>query len=75
MPGTIPLMPLPPQDPELNPVRNVRAYLRASRPAISVCETCEDIVARCCNAWTFFVSDLANLRPIAARDSAKAVNV
>ncbi|MCA3488711.1 MAG: hypothetical protein IOC98_13515 [Rhodobacter sp.] len=75
MPGTIPRMPLPPQDPELNPVGNVRASLRASRPAISVCETCQDIVARCCNAWNVFASGIATLRPMTARDSARAVNV
>jgi len=75
MPGTIPRMPLPPQDPELNPVGNVLAHLCASHPAISVCETCQDIVARYCNAWNVFASDLATLRPMTARDSARAVNV
>ncbi len=59
----------------MNPVGNAWAYLCASRPAISLCETCADIVARCCDAWTFFVSDITTLRPIAARDSTKAVNV
>ncbi|MCE2739573.1 MAG: hypothetical protein LW703_14715 [Rhodobacter sp.] len=59
----------------MNPVGNIRAYLCASRPAISVFETYEQIVTRCCEAWNVFASDITTLRPIAARDSAKAVNV
>ena len=59
--------------PEINPVGNVRACLRANRRAIFVCETCGDVVARCCDARTFFANDIATLRSITAREYAKAV--
>ncbi|MCA3443093.1 MAG: hypothetical protein INF52_06910 [Rhodobacter sp.] len=75
VPDTIPLMPLAPHAPRINPVGNVRACLRASRRAICVSETCGDIVARCCNAWNFFAKDITSLRSIPARDDAKAVKV
>ena len=59
--------------PELNPVENVWAYLRANRLAISVFETYEDIVARCCDAWNFFANDIAAVRSITTREYAKPV--
>lgn len=73
IPDNITLLPLPPYAPELNPVENVRACLRANRLAISVFETCEDIVAQCCDAWNFFANDIATVRSITSRDYAKAV--
>ena len=75
VPDTIPLMPIPPCAPEIDPVGNLRACLRASRRAISLSETCGDIVARCCDAWNFFANDIATLRSITGRDYAKAVRV
>ena len=56
--------------PELNPVETVRACRRA----ISVFETCEEIVAGCCDAWNVLASDLATVRSIATGEYAKAVN-
>ncbi len=53
----------PPCAPERNPVENVWAYLRANRLANAVFETCEEIVARCCDAWNFFANDSGH-RPI-----------
>ena len=73
VPDNITLMPLPPYAPELNPVENVWAYLRANRLAISVFETYENIVARCCDAWNFFANDIATVRSITTREYAKAV--
>ena len=61
VPDNITLLPLPPCALQLNPIENVRACLRANRLAISVFETCEDIVARCCQAWTFFAEDAATV--------------
>jgi transposase len=66
VPDNITLLPLPPYAPELNPVENVRACL-------SVFETCEDIVARCCDAWNFFANDIATVRSITTREYAKTV--
>jgi len=73
VPDDITLLPLPPYAPELNPIENVRAYLRANRLAISVFETCDDIVARCCDAWNVFANDIATVRSITTREYAKPV--
>ncbi len=73
MPNSITLLPLPPYTPELNPIENVWAYLRANRLAISVFENYDDIVARCCEAWNFFANDIETARSVTARDYAKAV--
>ncbi|WP_313351870.1 hypothetical protein [Paracoccus sp. (in: a-proteobacteria)] len=74
MNATRSILTLPPYAPELNPVENIRACLRANRLAISVFDTCEDIIDRCCDAWNFFANDLARVRSIATREYAKMVN-
>ena len=73
VPENITLLLLPPYAPELNPVENVWAYLRANRLAISVLNTYQEIVTQCCDAWNFFANDTATVRSIASRDYAKAV--
>ena len=73
VPDNITLLSLPPYAPELNPIENVWAYLRANRLAISVFETYEEIVARCCDAWNFFAKDIVTVRSITTREYAKAV--
>jgi len=73
VPGNITLLPLPPCAPEPNPIENVRACLRANRLAISVFETYEEIVTRCCEAWNFSANDTATVRSITSREYAKAV--
>lgn len=73
VPDNITLLPLPPYAPELNPIENVRACLRANRLAISVFETYDEIVARCCEAWNFFANDIDTVRSITTRDYAKTV--
>jgi len=73
VPENITLLSLPPYAPELNPIKNVWAYLRSNRLAISVFETYDDIVARCCDAWNFFANDTATVRSITTREYAKAV--
>lgn len=50
-PDNITLVCLPPYAPELNPVENVWEYLRKNNLALRVCETYDDIVDACCNAW------------------------
>ena len=67
VPDNLTLVPLPPYAPELNPVENVWAYLRANRLAISVLDTYEDILARCCDAWNFFADDPERVRSITTR--------
>ncbi|MEI4231452.1 transposase [Roseovarius sp. D22-M7] len=73
VPDTITLLPLPPYAPEFNPLEHVRARLRANRLAISVFETYEEIVARCCDAWNFLANDIATVRSITTREYAKAI--
>ncbi|MFV0293668.1 MAG: IS630 family transposase, partial [Paracoccus sp. (in: a-proteobacteria)] len=63
-----------PYAPELNPVENVRAWLRANRLAISVFDTYDDIVARCCGAWNFFANDTNRVRSVTDREYARQVN-
>ncbi len=73
VPDNITLLPLPLYAPELNPIENVWPYLRANRLAISIFETYDEIVARCCDAWNFFANDTATVRSITTREYAKAV--
>jgi transposase len=78
-PDNITLLPLPPYapraEPELNPIENVWAYLRANHLAIYVFETYDEIVTRCCEAWNFFANDTATVRSITSRDYAKMVRI
>lgn len=67
VPGNVTLLPLPPYAPELNPVENVWAYLRANKLAITVFDTYEDIVTACCNAWNFFANDPHAISSITSR--------
>ena len=71
IPENITLLTLPPYAPELNPIKNVWACLRANRPVISVLETEAEIVYRCCEAWNFFANDIDTVQSITARDYAK----
>ncbi len=75
IPDNISIVMLPPYAPELNPVENVWAYLRANGLAISVFDTYDSIVARCCEAWNFFANDPERVRSISDRQYAKTVNL
>ncbi len=55
-PDNITLLPLPPYAPELNPIENVWAYLRANKLAISIFDSYDHIVEKCCDAWNFFAA-------------------
>jgi hypothetical protein len=74
IPDNITIVMLPPYAPELNPVENIWAYLRANRLAITVFDTYDDIVDRCCDAWNAFANDPERVRSIATRKYAEAVN-
>ncbi|MCF8483087.1 MAG: hypothetical protein K9H25_21900 [Rhodospirillum sp.] len=66
-------MPLPPYAPELNPIENVWTYLRANKLAISVFDTHDEIIDRCCEAWNFFANDPKAVQSITSRQYAKTV--
>jgi hypothetical protein len=71
VPDNISLLRLPPYSPELNPVENVWAYLRANKLAITVFNTYEEIVDACCNAWNFLANDPKAIASITSREWAK----
>ena len=64
IPDNLTLLTLPPYSPELNPVENVWAYLRANKLASTVFNTYDDIVEACCNAWNFFANDPTSITSI-----------
>ena len=74
IPDNITIVMLPPYAPELNPVENIWAYLRANRLAITIFDTYDDIVDQCCAAWNAFANDPERVRSIATRKYAEAVN-
>ncbi len=74
VPDNITLLKLPPYSPELNPMENVWAYLRANKLAISVFESYDEIVDKCCDAWNFFAEDKQAITSITSRNWAKTVN-
>ena len=67
VPDTITLLPLPPYAPELNPVENVWADLRANKRAITVFDSSDDIVTACGSAWTFFATNPKTIASITSR--------
>lgn len=75
VPENITLLTLPPYAPELNPIENVWAYLRANKLAISVFDKYEQIVDKCCEAWNFFANDKEAVRSITDREYAKGVSI
>ena len=72
-PDNITLLPLPPYAPELNPIENVWAYLRANKLAISIFDSYDHIVEKCCDAWNFFAKDKETVQNITSREYAKSV--
>ena len=67
VPGTISLLHLPPYSPELDPVGNVRVFLRGNALSSRVFDTCDDIVDACCTAWTWFVAQPERVTSIGTR--------
>jgi len=67
VPGNITLLTLPPYAPELNPVENVWQFLRANKLAITIFDDYQDIVDKCCDAWTFFAQDNNTIASITSR--------
>ncbi len=74
VPSNISLVFLPPYAPELNPMENVWAYLRANKLANRVFRDYEHIVDACCDAWNFFADDAKAIASITTREWA-TVNV
>jgi hypothetical protein len=73
VPENISLLPLPPYAPELNPVEQVWAYLRANFLSHRVWNSYNAIVGSCCDAWNKLMSTPERLASITRRTWAKAV--
>ncbi len=71
LPENISLLALPPYCPELNPVENVREFLRANHLSNRVFDTREAILDACCNAWNAFIADPERIRSVTAREWAQ----
>jgi putative transposase len=74
LPDNITLLPLPTSAPELNPMENVREYLRANTFSRLVWDSYQAIVAACKAAWDFLIHDPDRISSIGTRDWA-CVNV
>jgi transposase len=71
VPANITLLHLPPYSPELNPVENVWAFLRANKLSNRVFDTYDDIVDACCDAWNWLIAQPERITTIASRDYAQ----
>lgn len=67
VPDNITLLRLPPYAPELNPIENVRKYLRGNQLSLRVWASYEAIVNACCDAWKAFVADVPRVAAVTAR--------
>ncbi len=67
VPENITLLHLPPYAPELNPVENVWAFLRANKLSNRVFDTYESIVGACCDAWNWLTRQPECITSIATR--------
>ena len=74
VPENLTLLPLPSYAPELNPVENVREYLRQNKLSHRVWESYDAIVETCCRAWNALVAMPDRLASITRREWAKTVS-
>lgn len=74
VPSNISLLHLPPYSPELNPVENVRQFLRQNFLSNRVFANCDAIVDPCCEAWNALIASPDRIRTIASRNWAETVN-
>ena len=70
IPDSISLLKLPPYAPELNPVENIRQYLRGNKLANRLDDTYEAVVDACCDAWNTLIAAPNTISSIAAREKA-----
>ena len=68
LPQNISLLALPPYCPELNPVENVREFLRGNHRRFGVFDTYDAILDACCDAWNAFIADPERIRSVTARE-------
>lgn len=71
VPANITILKLPPYAPELNPMENVWAYLRANKLCNLVWDTYDDILNACKDAWCFLTDDPDRIVSIGSREWAR----
>lgn len=71
VPDNITLLKLPPYAPELNPMENVWAYLRANKLCNLVWNSYEAILKACKEAWHFLINDPTRIASIGYREWAR----
>ena len=68
VPANVTLVTLPAYVPELNPMETVWQFLRDNRFGAQVWRSYKAVVAACCDAWNWFVSDAAQIASIGGRE-------
>ena len=68
VPDNLVLLHLPPYAPELNPMENVWAYLRANKLCALVWNSYDEIVEACAEAWNWLANDPGRIRSIGDRE-------
>ncbi len=68
VPDNITLVPLPPRSPELNPVENVRQFLRENWISNRVFSSYPDILDHCCAAWNRLTDQPWRIMSLGLRD-------
>ncbi len=74
LPDNIILLPLPPYNPELNPMEIVWGYLRQNRLCAAVWNSYDEIIEACKTAWNWLIADPDRIRSNGSRTWA-TVNV
>ena len=67
IPDSITLLPLPPYSPELNPMENVRDYLRGNKLSSRVWDSYDAMLEACKQAWLFLTKDPTRIASIGTR--------
>ncbi len=67
VPPNITLLLLPPRPPELNPVENIRQFMRDNGLSNRVFKSYDDIVALCCEAWNKLIDQPWKIMSIGQR--------
>ena len=71
VPDNITPVPMPPGSPELNPVGNVRQFIRDNRLSNIVFRNRDDIADHCCQAWNSLMDQTGRIMSIGCREWAQ----
>lgn len=73
VPDDVTLVPLPPKSPELNPVENVRKFMRENWLSNRIFASHDDVVAHCCHAWRKLTDQPCHIITIGMRNWARGL--